>query len=723
MVNQLKSALIGFLEGRSVCFLAITIKVMAYFTISIFLSAFLLFQVQPMIAKYFLPWFGGTPAVWSTVMLFFQVLLTGGYAYASWLNHSRRREVVHLALLSLSIAMIVILGLTWKSPITPSVNWKPGADASPVLEIFKLLMVSVGLPYFLISSNSPLIQSWFNQAFPCQPAYRLYALSNAGSLIALITYPVLVEPNFSLAWQGRIWSLMYLVFAGLAAFGAIRILRTKLKPSPELLPVMAKPALRPNMKDFSLWIALAATASILLLATTSHITQDIAVIPFLWVLPLTIYLLSFVLAFSGERWYSRKIYMALFFVAFILNDWAIVNARNLSIPLQLGIFSFLLFVACMICHGELYHLRPNSSYLTTFYLMVSLGGAVGGILINFVAPYVFKGYWELPFGYVIFWLLLMAVVFFTRTPDQSRPVSSMNGILFSIALLISGVFTFQYIRSDLQDSLGSWRNFYGVIRVRENGLPGWDSHNYSLVHGRTIHGVQLLDTDRRDIPTTYYGETSGCGLAILNYPKRGEGMRLGILGLGIGTLSAYGQPGDVYKFYEINPVVVDLAEGEGGYFHYLQDSQAKVEIILGDARLSLERELEEEHPQQFDVMVLDVFSSDSIPVHLLDEQAFNLYLKHLAPGGILAVNISNSFLDLVPVVWTLADHFNLSRVLINDPGNGTTIFSSIWMLLARDPALLQTHAIKERTTPMLNYTPHIRLWTDDYSNLFQILRN
>jgi hypothetical protein len=695
---------------------------MVYFTISIFLSAFLLFQLQPMIAKYILPWFGGTPTVWSMVMLFFQVLLTGGYAYASWLNRSRRREVVHLVLLGLSFVLFLILGLMWKSPITPSVSWKPEAGASPIWEIFKLLTVSVGLPYFLISSNSPLIQTWFAQAYPDRPAFQLYALSNAGSLIALMTYPVLVEPYLTLIWQGRIWSLLYLVYVGLSAYGAIRVLRTEINDNSDKLAAKAASEKHPKMRDYSMWIALAATASILLLATTNYITQDVAVIPFLWVLPLTIYLLSFVLAFSGERWYSRKIYMALFIVAIIPFGWAMIGSWNFGPTLQLVTFSFLLFITCMICHGELYKLRPNSSYLTTFYLMVSIGGALGGILINFVAPFVFKGYWELPISYFACWLLILVVVFSTRTQSHSRIVFVANGVILNCVLLILGFIAFIYIHSDLRDSLGSWRNFYGVIRVKENVLPNLGSSNYTLMHGRTVHGVQLLDVERRNVPTAYYGETSGGGLAIMNHPKRGGGMRLGILGLGIGTLSAYGQPGDVYRFYEINPVVVRLAEGEDGYFHYLQDCQAKVEIILGDARLSLERELAEEHPQQYDVMVLDVFSSDSIPVHLLNEQSFNLYLKHLAPDGILAVHITNRYLDLSPVVWTLADQFNLSRVLINDPGNGTTIFKTDWMLLARDPALLQVPAIKARETPLLNYTPYIRLWTDDFSNLFQILK-
>jgi hypothetical protein len=288
---------------------------MVYFAVCIFLSAFLLFQVEPMIAKYILPWFGGSPAVWSTVMLFFQVLLTGGYAYAAWLTRRvRRREKVHLVLLGSSVLLMLILGILWKSPITPGADWKPQGGAFPVWGIFKLLLVSVGLPYFLLSANSPLIQAWFQRVFPEKTAYRLYALSNIGSLLALVSYPVLVEPNLTLSWQGRVWSLAYVVYAGLAAYGALKVLRRK--PALEVESIAGPEDVAPRspvrVRDYVLWIGLAATASILLLAVTSQITQEVAVIPFLWVLPLTIYLLSFILAFSGERWYSRQVYIYIF---------------------------------------------------------------------------------------------------------------------------------------------------------------------------------------------------------------------------------------------------------------------------------------------------------------------------------------------------------------------------------------------------------------------------
>ncbi len=694
---------------------------MAYFALCIFLSAFLLFQIQPMIARTILPWFGGTSAVWSTVQMFFQVLLTGGYAYANWLiGKSRRREIVHLVMLGVSLGLMLVLGLVWKSPITPDASWKPGGSGFPVWEICKILFVSVGLPYFLLSTNSPLMQAWFHRSFPEKTAYRLYALSNVGSLLGLVTYPVLVEPYLTLAWQGRLWSLVYLVYAGLAAYGAIKSLRANPVRPADVSIQDSGP--RPAARNYILWIVLAAAASILLLATTSQITQEVAVIPFLWVLPLTIYLLTFILAFSGESWYSRQVFLVVFFIATLLVSWALGRSDELGIPLQIGIYSLGLFAACMVCHGELYHLRPNPVYLTRFYLMVSVGGAFGGLAVNFVAPFVFKGFWELPLGYALCWLLFLVVAFSNAAAVRRRWVFVLNSVLLLSVVILSSMRSYLQIRADLDASLVLERNFYGVVSVRELGELDSSSDRYALVHGVTIHGYQFVAEELRDFPTSYYGETGGGGLAILNHPRRGFGMRVGVLGLGVGTLAAYGQPGDVYRFYEINPLVIQLAEGQGGYFSFLADSQAKIEIVPGDARLSLERELAASDPQNYDVLVLDVFSSDSIPVHLLDREAFDLYLGHLQPDGILAVHISNIHLDLVPVVWALADNFGLNRIVIEDPGMGVNNFPSIWVLLARAPSLLETPALLSRARPMDGYVSPVRLWTDDYSNLFQILK-
>lgn len=696
---------------------------MAYFMVSIFLSAFLLFQIQPMIARTILPWFGGTSAVWSTAQMFFQVLLTGGYAYTNWLiSKSRRREIVHLVILCISLGLMLMLGLAWKSPITPGASWKPVQSGFPVWAICKLLLISVGLPYFLISTNSPLMQAWFHRNFPDRTAYRLYALSNVGSLFGLVTYPVLVEPYLTLAWQGRIWSLMYFVYAVLAGYGAVKSLARKKLSNAELTGPREDVGVKPTGRDYSLWIILAASASILLLATTSQITQEVAVIPFLWVLPLTIYLLSFILAFSGERWYSRQVYLIIFFIATLLVGWALGRADSLNIAVQIGIYSLGLFASCMVCHGELYRLRPHPEYLTRFYLMVSVGGALGGMFINFVAPFIFNGYWELPLGYTLCWILFLVVSFITVMAVQHRWVYITNSVMLISMVVVSGTRSFQRISADLGGDLFIQRNFYGVVRVREldSGNPLAD--RYAMVHGVTIHGYQFLSNQKSNIPTAYFGKTSGGGLAILNDPKRGLGMRVGILGLGIGTLAAYGQSGDVYRFYEINPMVIDLADGTGGYFSYVSTSQAQVEIVPGDARLSLENELETSGSQNFDILMLDAFSSDSIPMHLLDAEAFDLYMLHLRSDGILAVNISNRHLNLVPVVWSLADHLGLSRVVISDPGTPPDSFPSLWMLMARDQSLLAVPGISSHAMPLNSYVSPVRLWTDDFSNLFKILK-
>ena len=704
---------------------------MAYFGLCILLSAFLLFQVEPMIAKIILPWFGGTSAVWSTVVLFFQLLLTGGYDYAHWLLRKSRREVLHLALLGVSLALVFVLGSAWKSPIIPSANWRPVGTDSPVWQIFKILFISVGIPYFLLSSNSPLIQAWFNRVFPHKVAYHLYAISNIGSLLGLLTYPVLVEPHLSLVWQGRLWSMAYVLFAGMAAYGVVKSLQQRQVADPMVETQMDQS--HPAVKDYFFWIALAATASILLLAVTSKITQEVAVIPFLWVLPLSIYLFTFVLAFSGERWYSRQIFLLLFFASTLLAGWAQVNSYTLGILEQTGIYALVLFSACMVCHGELYRTHPRPAHLTSFYLMVSLGGALGGLIINFLAPILFKGFWEFPLGLILCWLLFLTVMLVYKATNSTRWVFFVNLALAVIAFVSTSASSFQQIQADLVNDSFIQRNFYGVLRVRQRDFDAvipihledlaiTAYHRYALIHGSIVHGYQFHDETLRNLPTSYYGKTSGAGLAILNHPNRNKGMRVGVLGLGVGTLAVYGLPGDLYRFYEINPAVIHLAEGQNGYFTYLSDSRAKVEIIPGDARLSLEQELAAGQLQNYDVLVLDVFSSDSIPVHLLDAESFLVYLQQLSPKGILAIHITNRHLDLVPVVWTLADHFSLARVLINDSGNGVITYQSTWFLLSRDPALLANPAINSHAEPMSTYVSRVNLWTDDYSNLFQILK-
>jgi len=677
---------------------------MLFFALSIFLSAFLLFQIQPMIGKFILPWFGGTPAMWSTAMLFFQTLLTGGYAYAYWLVKRPKQGWIHIALLGITLALLTVLGFVWSSPITPSADMRPAAGNFPVLQIFLILTVSVGLPYFVLAANGPLMQAWFSRIFPEQSYARLYALSNVGSLLGLLAYPVLIEPSLTLLQQGWAWSGGFVLFALVAGVLSYRARHAG--------GIMAHESTteKPSLSLHLLWIVLSGIASLFLLSVTNQVSQEVAVIPFLWIVPLAIYLISFILAFSDSRFYERRAYTLLFSLASLAMLWALIRADSLNVLAQIAIYNLLLFLASMICHGELYRLRPHADHLTSFYLMVSLGGAAGGIFVNLVVPFIFTGYWE----FYLAWLLtivLLAVMLLPRFFGQVNLQARAIGISFLIGVVLLSLGLNNY-----ENALYVERNFYGVIRVRV-----WDKKANAMIHGMTVHGVQYLNDRAR--PTTYYVEDSGIGLLLLNHPQREQGMRVGVLGLGVGTLATYAQDGDVYRYYEINPVVIQLAEGEGGFFTFLKDSKAETTVITGDARISLEQELAQGQPQNFDVLVLDTFSSDSIPIHLVTKEAFVLYLKHLVPDGIIAAHISNRHLDLRPVFWQLAQEFGLDIVLVDkSASSGEKGFPSEWILLTRNSGLLNIPAIKSHAISFEGYSTSIKLWTDDYSNLFQILK-
>jgi len=683
------------------------------FSTSIFLSAFLLFQIQTMIGKFILAWFGGTPAVWSTVMLFFQVLLTGGYAYAYWLvaRVPRRQQAIHNALILTAIALLAFHSPNWESPITPDSAWKPQNVEAPVLNIFKLLGISVGLPYFILASNGPLMQAWFSRIMPHESYARLYSLSNLGSLLGLLAYPALIEPSLSLRSQGWLWSVGFVLFGLFVSVIALKNRRSTLLSPVEVDSVSSGE--RPSSASFSLWIALSATASLFLLSVTNQISQEVAVIPFLWILPLTIYLLSFILTFSG-RGYHRMFYAALFAVSAGLTLYVMVNVTSLHVYWQIGAYCLLLFSACMTCHGELYLLRPAAEHLTSYYLMISLGGAFGGIFVSLVAPVIFNGYWEFFVGLAMTVAIVLA---FLRAGNNLRSRAKFVFAIFALVTAMLAVLSNFY-----SGALFAKRNFYGVIRVREVQMHGMIDTAYVMTHGITAHGLQFVGEDLRNLPTTYYVRDSGVGLAILNHPNYGNGMRVGMLGVGVGTLAVYGQPGDAYRLYEINPVVIDLAEGDGGYFSFVGDSAADVTMIPGDARISLERELAQGNTQNFDVLTLDTFSSDSIPVHLVTKEAMELYLAHLAPDGIIAAHITNRHLDLQPVFWRLAENFGLSIIRVENDLDATGAYESHWILLARDPALLEFPGLQARVTDLNGYSTNIRLWTDDYSNLFQILK-
>jgi hypothetical protein len=689
---------------------------MILFIISILLSAFLLFQVQPLVGKMILPWFGGTSAVWSGALLFFQVLLTGGYAYAYWLIDrvaAKKQRKTHLILVITAFLLITVLAFIWPSPITPDSSLATSDVHHPIWNIFRVLAFSVGLPYFVLASNSTIIQAWFNRLNPNQSPYWLYAVSNGGSLLALVSYPFLIEPIFPLITQGWIWAALFFLFLLVSVTIILPSAPKKQRTKPANQSQQVIPASRQL-----LWIALSAAASVLLLSTTSQLTQEVAPIPFLWVLPLTVYLLSFVITFSGEGRYHRPVFSILLTLGstgvFLINQFD--DPHFLT---QIAVYVFFLFTACMAAHGELYKLRPIPESLPRFYLLVSVGGALGGVMVNLIAPALFNGYWEFYLGWAGL-LILLAVLLFVRKTEKVKSVWRIgHNLLVGIHALLVLVYAVLTISSSPTNYLYQERNFYGVSVVfndSENGA-------YRLIHGTTVHGLQFIDQDKHSVPTTYYWEQSGVARIIRNHPKYGEGMRVGVLGLGIGTLATYGQPGDHYRFYEINPDVVELANGKDGYFTFVRDSQAKISIIADDARIALERELSIGEKQSFDVLVMDTFSSDAIPVHLLTREAFKLYLQHLSPNGVIAVHITNRYLDLKPVVWQIAQEFGLHTVYISvsAPVDNPGAFYSEWMLLTTKPAILEAPEIAAAADFMEGYATDIRLWTDDYSNLIQIL--
>lgn len=689
---------------------------MLIYLLSIFLSAFILFQIQPIIARFILPWFGGTPAVWSTVLLFFQMLLTGGYGYAYGLIgrvRADRQGRWHLLLLGGSLAGLVVLGLLWPSPITPGAEWKPASVDWPIARIFVVLALSVGLPYFTLATNSPLMQAWFSRALPGQSPYWLYALSNIGSLLALVSYPFLIEPWLTLREQGWLWSAAYTLFVILTGLSAWR----SMKRHVEVDQATYGSSPNPTPGRQVLWVALSASASALLLAVTSQMTQEVAAIPFLWVLPLAVYLLSFVLTFSGERWYHRPTFSILLAAVSIGLGWIILTPLA-DILWQLAVYTVFLWVVCMVAHGELYCLRPAPDHLTRFYLMTSVGGALGGLIVNLLAPYIFSGYWELYIGWALITLLLAGLTFVRPTELRPRWRFGHDVAVGALAVMVT-LFAGFTVLALAGGDLARGRNFYGVVRVRIDSA----NNAYAMIHGVTLHGSQFIDPAQRSEPAGYHWPGSGIGLALQQHPRYGQGMRVGVLGLGVGVLAAYGQPGDVYRFYEINPLVVDLAEGQGGYFSFLRDSPADISVALGDARLVLEQELAAAQPQNFDVLALDAFSSDSIPVHLLTREAFEVYLQHLAPDGVIAAHISNRHVDLRPVLLQVAETFDLHAVILDIPASTTepATFNSWWILLTRDPTFLTQPAIAAQAQSFEGVAM-VRLWTDDYSNLVQMLK-
>ena len=709
------------------------------YALTIFISSLLLFLVQPLIGKAILPWFGGSSAVWSTSMLFFQVLLLVGYGYSHLLIRrlpQRAQVRLHLGLLAGSFVLMGTNVAIGSTPILPKGSLGGEMTGVPWLQVFLTLAGSVGAPTFVLSTTTPLVQAWFAARYrdEAKSPYPLYALSNAGSMLALLGYPFLVEPLLSTGNQAWSWSAGYLAFAlGLGAV-AWTILRRR-EPDPLHEPL----SLGPNEVLLQhrttawwhpiLWLAFSTTGSVLLLATTNQITQNVVTVPLLWVGPLAIYLLTFVIAFSGDRGYSRWM-IALFFLA--TQVFGSVYLRNdifLPVAISLAVYGVVLFSGCLVCHGELARLRPQAHDLTRFYLMVAWGGALGGIVVNLIAPAVLTDTREFPMALLACWVFAgLAIAAGPRSDKRPRLLEREWVQLLLVGVIALSIFSTFYItlrsaRAFRQGTLAAERNFYGVLRIQEMNLGEPPVAAFRMVHGTTIHGVQIEARERRAELTSYYGPNSGVGMALqmLDETRTSAARRIGVLGLGIGTLAAYGREGDLIRFYEIDPAVIRYAEGEGGYFSYLRDAPAHVDVITGDARISLVEELAEGEAQDYDLLVVDVFSGDAPPVHLLTLEAMQLYLAHTRDDGVVALNISTTRMDLKPVLASLAAATGLHGVVVQDMGD-SFYFISEWVIVSRDPSLLG-RAIWAEAVDLQEYSDsRFRLWTDDYSNLVQALR-
>lgn len=694
------------------------------FSLTIFLSAFLLFQVQPIISKYILPWFGGSFSVWITAVLFFELLLLAGYLYAYLLTKLQQKLQIFIHAGVLAFITLIVVGqvILWGSPITPPVALKPTDAVPPVLQIIAILMISVGLPYFVLSTTSSLLQRWYSQLNKNDTPYKLYALSNAGSLIGILSYPFLIEIFLPIHWQGILWAGGFIVYTIILLYIA-RLTVLKGKATKEASQTML---INGSNGNISLWILLPLLSSLLLLTTTSKITQAVAPVPFLWLVPLGIYLLSFILCFDSEKWYWRWFYP----YAFILSA---VGAILITLDLQsiiknFTVYTIFLFTTFMLLHGEVYRIKPDPKRLNLYYLCISFGGALGGIIVGVIAPLIFNDYWEYYIGIFLVFIIAISVIasqlkfliaklrphgFLARVPEYSY-------FLVLFLILFGFAISFFITHTNEENFMTQRRNFYGTIGV-ESGTDSFGNY-LSLYNGEINHGSQYTDPSLQNKPTTYYGELTGAGLALLNHQKRiradGGKLRTAVVGLGIGTLATYGREGDEMVFYEINPAVTDIANE---YFSYLKNSKAKVSVVHGDARLSMQKELSEKKPT-YDVVVIDAFIDDAIPVHLLTKEAFAIYLSLLdTKEGILAIHISNRYLDLKPVILKAANQFNLETAVIESSDEDYQVSSATWVLLSKNQKALSAPEIQNEKVFDDIAMKDVSLWTDDYSNLFQAL--
>jgi hypothetical protein len=689
----------------------------AAFQLTVAIGAFLLFLVEPMAARFLLPWFGGSPSVWSTCLLFFQAALLGGYVYAHLTRRlgPAKQARLHVALLALAILTL---------PIVPSPAWKPVDASHPAARILLLLSATVGLPFVLLAATAPMVQDWFarlggeEDGGRGRAVYWLYALSNLGSLFGLLAYPIAIERMLSIRGQGLFWSAGFVVFVAVCAWPASRVMRMPPRASAEDHEAGSEgPAFRSGIGDPTMWVLLSLTGSGLLLAVTTELCQNVAVVPLLWIVPLTLYLLTFILCFSGL--YRRSIFMWPFLAALGGVGWMLRQTVTMAFQWQVAALLSALFFGCMVCHGELVSIRPPARRLTAFYIAVAAGGSIGGIAVALVAPLVLDRLWEFPF------FTLMPLVLLTISAARDPASRLKRGFWRTGWLLLAGALAAAIVafvkpgESDGSTEVARTRNFYGILIVTDDD-PKYQPVLRRLQNGKILHGAQFVDAAHKQDVTTYYGEGSGVEIAIDHHPKReaGQPLQIGVVGLGAGTIAGLGQGGDTLRFFEINPAAIEFSRR---YFTFLSDTKARVEIAIGDARLSLEREMRNPALQHtYDVLAIDAFSGDAIPVHLLTREAFALYREALRDDGVLAVHVSNHYLDLPPIVRGLAEEQGrqVARIETADD-ESRALDSSTWMLVTNNAALL------ENAAPFIQSPePGERslVWTDAFSSLLQVLK-
>jgi spermidine synthase len=705
--------------------------------ISILLSAFLVFQIQPVFSKMILPWFGGSPAVWTACLMFFQLTLLAGYAYAFSINRLLPIKGQAVAHLTLVLASLLFL------PIIPADAAKPTDGAFPILRILWVLISTIGLPYFLLSSTAPLFQAWYAAKLPGRIPYRLYALSNVGSLVALLSFPFIIEPMMSSTLQAYAWSAGFITFGVFTALLTIVIFRTNndpLIPTPEALLNATQDTgeSKVTLKNWLVWISLAAIGSFTLLSISNHLSQELTVSPLMWVLPLSLYLITFIINFDRPQWYNRQAWaiaslVGIFAFASLKNEKlterfdALFN--NIGLELSIGDYEYdvivqssfalaSLFFICMVAHGELVRNKPAANRLTSFYMAMATGGALGGMTVAILCPSVFTTFFETPVT-LIFGLVLTLWVIGQTGFHKKLPASTGTRIAcVAIGLYLSVIILKCDWSGVNEDTFAKYRNFYGTLRVDIENVGESELQGYGLYHGNTFHGFQFTDPEMRTEPTTYYAHSSGLGAAFKHLQNTNESLRVGIVGLGTGTTAIYSRENDYFHFYEINPLVIKIAENT---FSYLDASKGKVETTLADARIAMERE----ENQKYDLIVLDAFSGDGIPAHLLTVEAFDVYKKHLAPNGIVAVHISNRYLNLFPVVAGTAGHHNLEMVYIEylpDEDSGMEEASSDWILLTNNQEFIEDKEVQELSQDPRNYYQSPIKWTDQYSNLIEVMK-